>query len=198
MALNYDFDMFSVFPKAVFDDPKVGGMLAELGFQHQQRGNHVALFRDPRTVEALLRAPQAVQDYLRGAGFGMNTYHSGAPAGRYPAEDEPARVALIEKLAEELPRHSLPRSDDSQPGPEDFSLPAFFEAVVMAEPLPADAPLMPPVMPVAFSEPAAPVAARTGRRLPGLPFALRLPVWMSRLMVVATVGTLTLVGVVAF
>lgn len=197
MALNYDFDIFSVFPKAVFDDPKVGGMLAEVGFQHEQRGNHVALFRDLRTVEALRRAPQPVQDYLRGAGFGMNTYHSGAPAGRYPAEDEHARVALIEKLAEELPRHSLPKSDDSQPDPEEFSLPAFFEAVMLAEPLPADAPLMPPVMPVAAGSPEEPVADATARRF-RLPFPLRLPLWMSRLMMVATVGTLTVVGVVAF
>lgn len=198
MALNYDFDLFSVFPKAVFDDPKVGGMLAELGFQHEQRGNHVALFRDPRTVEALRRAPQAVQDYLRGAGFGMNTYHSGAPAGRYPAEDEPARVALIEKLAEELPRHSLPKSDDSQPGPDEFSLPAFFEAVMLAEPLPVDAPLMAPVMPVAFAaEGDAAKPSAPARRL-RLPFPLRLPVWMSRLMMVAMVGTLTVVGVVAY
>ena len=195
MALNYDFDIFSVFPKEVFEDPKVGGMLAEMGFQHQQRGNHVALFRDPRTVEALRQAPQAVQDYLRGAGFGMNTYHSGAPAGRYPADDEPARVALIEKLAEELSRHNLPKSDDSQPDPEVFSLPAFFEAVVTAEPLPADAPLMAPVMPEFLREAAAPAPAR--RRL-RLPFPVRLPLWMSRLVVVATFGTLTLVSVVAF
>jgi len=184
MALNYDFDIFAVFPKAVFEDPKVGGLLAEVGLAHGQRGNQVALFRDPRTVDALRRAPQAVQDYLRGAGFGMNTYHSGAPAGRYPAEDEPARVALIEKLAEELPRHSLPKADDSQPGPNDFSLPAFFEAVMLAEPLPADAPLMAPVMPVALAatqDEAKPVA--TARRL-RLPFPLRLPVWMSRLMLV--------------
>jgi hypothetical protein len=198
MVLNYDFDIFSVFPKAVFDDPKVGGMLAELGFEHQQRGNHVALFRDPRTVEALRQAPQAVQDYLRGAGFGMNTYHSGAPAGRYPAEDEPARVALIEKLAEELSRHNLPKSDDSQPNPEAFNLPAFFEAVVMAEPLAADAPLMDPVMPVPFSEPAAAAGKEPGRRLLRLPFPMRLPLWMSRLVVVATVGSLTVYSVVAF
>lgn len=197
MALNYDFDIFSVFPKAVFEDPKVGGMLAETGFVHGQRGNHVALFRDPRTVEALRRAPQTVQDYLRGAGFGMNTYHSGAPAGRYPADDEPARVALIEKLAEELSRHNLPKADDSQPDPEAFSLQAFFEAVMIAEPLPADAPLMEPVMPVPFAEARAPAAtpARRGLRL-ALP--LRLPLWVSRLVVVATFGTLTLVSVVAF
>jgi len=197
MGLNYDFDVFSVFPKAVFDDPKVGGMLAELGFQHQQRGNHVALFRDPRTVEALRRAPQAVQDYLRGAGFGMNTYDSGAPAGRYPAEDEPARVALIEKLAVELPRHSLPKADDSQPDPREFNLPAFFEAVVLAEPLPADAPLLAPVLPVAFSETSPPATAPRRSRFPiTLRLPLRLPSWMSRLVVLAAVGTITVYGVV--
>lgn len=187
MTLNYDFDIFSVFPKEVFDDPKVGGMLAELGFQHQQRGNHVALFRDPRTVEALRNAPQPVQDYLRGAGFGMNTYHSGAPAGRYPAEDEPARVALIEKLAEELPRHNLPNAQDAQPDPRAFNLQAFFEAVMLAEPLPEDAPLMAPVMPIAFSQITAPAdAGKPGRRTLRLPFPVRLPTWMSRLMVLAT------------
>lgn len=185
MALNYDFDIFSVFPKEVFEDPKVGGMLAEMGFQHQQRGNHVALFRDPRTVEALRQAPQAVQDYLRGAGFGMNTYHSGAPAGRYPAEDEPARVALIEKLAEELPRHSLPKSDDSQPRPDEFSLPAFFEAVMLAEPLPADAPLMAPVMPVTMMPGAGPAPSRAA-----LGARLRLSQWVGRIRGLASGGIL--------
>lgn len=184
--LNYDFDMFSVYPKAVFNDDRIGGMLSDMGFEHQSRGNQIALFRDPATVEALRRAPQAVQAYLRDAGFGMNTYHSGAPAGRYPAEDEAARVALIETLAESLPRHDLPKND-MQAAEGEFSLPAFLEAVMQAEPLPADAPLLPPVLPL-VADAAAPARGPSGWR-PAR------PAWLSRLLVMATVGTL---GTLAF
>jgi len=135
MALNYDFDMFSVIPKAVFDDPALGGFPGEMGFQHNQKGNCVALFRYTATVEALKRAPQALQDYLCASKFGLNIYHSGAPAGRYPDSDEAARIVVIEALAENLGKFDLPRADDSLPDEDAFHLPAFYAALVEAEPM---------------------------------------------------------------
>lgn len=130
MALNYDFDMLSMTPKAI-----LGGALPDAGAGWPQAETPVALFRDPATLAALSRAPQAVRDYLRASNFGINSYHSGAPAGRYPDEDDAARIEVIEALAQNVPRFDLPRADDNQPRPDEFHLPAFFAAVAEAEPI---------------------------------------------------------------
>jgi hypothetical protein len=139
MALNYDFDMLSMAAKAASGEafPAAPPM---------------ALFRDPATVAALERAPQPVQDYLRASHFGINCYHSGAPAGRYPDADETARITVIEALAWNVSKFTLPRADDSQPVPDEFHLPAFFAAVAEAEPM-----VMPDVpVPEVSPEPEAP------------------------------------------
>lgn len=139
MSLNYDFDLLPARPDARGPD-------------------RAARFRDPRTAAALAAAPQAVRDYLFEAGFEDGTYHSGAPAGRFPAADDDPRAALIERLAAAVARHDLPVAADGAAAAEgDFFLPAFFEAVMTAEPLPPDAPLLPPLVgDTAEPEPAAP------------------------------------------
>lgn len=140
MALNYDFDMLSMTADVTPEDA---------GTETHPTGKPVALFRHAETIEALERAPQAVQDYLRASCFGINCYHSGAPAGRYPAADEAARIAVIEALAENVRRFDLPRADDSQPDADTFHLASFFAAVAEAEPI-----AMEPVA-MAKAEPAA-------------------------------------------
>ena len=138
MTLNYDFDMIAAIPKTIFDDPDAGRFLDEMEFQNHQKGNVTALFRDPATIAALERAPQGVQDYLRASAFGVNSYHSGAPAGRYPDLDENARIMVIEALAKNVSRFDLPPGDDTQPVEGAFHLPAFFAAVAEAEPIQMD------------------------------------------------------------
>jgi hypothetical protein len=133
MALTYDFDMAPAGPQGA-------------------DGARVARFRDAATVAALARAPQAVRDYLCASGFGEGTHHSGAPAGRYPAADEAARVAVIEALAANVGRFDLARADDRQPRRDAFHLSGFYAALIEAEPIhlaPA------PVAPVSVGEAAA-------------------------------------------
>jgi hypothetical protein len=139
MSQSYDFDLLP--PQA---DARAAGRRAR--------------FRDPRTAAAFAAAPQPVRDYLRGAGFDDGTYHSGAPAGRFPADDDDDRAALIEQLAATVGRHDLPvAADGPAEAGEGFSLPAFLEAVMTAEPLPPDAPLLPPLAGEAVAaEPATP------------------------------------------
>lgn len=139
MTLSYDFDMFAE-DRPVMRADEVPCAPPDTVRHHGK----VALFRDARTSAALASAPPSVQDYLRASGFGTGNGHSGAPAGRYPLADEVARTGLIEALASNIADFELPRADDKATDPEDFSLPAFFEAVMTAEPLPSDAPLLPP------------------------------------------------------
>ncbi len=169
MALNYDFDMFSVIPKAIFDDPALGGFLGEMGFTQNQKSNYVALFRDPATVAALQRAPQGLQDYLRASEFGFNTYHSGAPAGRYPDTDDAARIMVIEMLAGNVGKFDLPRADDSQPPEDAFHLPAFFAALVEAQPISMPTDAAPPTIGPAAADPLIPPRARGRFQLPKVP-----------------------------
>lgn len=169
MALNYDFDMFAV-GRADFADEVSSAVPG--GLRHDGKA---AVFRDPRTAAALARAPQVVQDYLRAAGFGSGTGHSGAPDGRYPAADEAARTALIEALTANIGAFQLPQSTDARPDPDAFFLPAFFEAVISAEPLPPDAPLMTPRLPGDIDT-AGVAAAQTSLR--GLKLPFRAPRWL--------------------
>ncbi|NEX47375.1 hypothetical protein [Pseudotabrizicola algicola] len=135
MALAYDFDIFEVIPDAGTSDPELDGFLTAAGFVSKTEAATVALFRDPRTAEALRRAPPALREYFVASGFGFNTYDSGAPAGRYPAKDEAARLAVIFRLTENASRHALPRPDDAPEGGEVFRLGAFLAELDRAQPI---------------------------------------------------------------
>jgi len=87
--IHYDFDMLTVVPRA---GPPGSGAGREA----------MAQFRDPRVVEMLRRADEAVRDIFTEAGFGLNVYRSGAPAGRYPAADAAARDAALRRFGEVL------------------------------------------------------------------------------------------------
>ncbi|MEO1641083.1 MAG: hypothetical protein AAFU41_17740 [Pseudomonadota bacterium] len=104
MALRYDFDMFSIMPETVQD--KFSSEFDKLGLTGMM-SEQKAMFRDPNTVEALRTADQVVQDYFLASGFGLNTYDSGAPAGRFPAKDEEARAEIIDNLTKNLQSHDL-------------------------------------------------------------------------------------------
>lgn len=135
MTLNYDFDFFSVMPTEVFDDPELSGKLSNLGLSQGMLDSKVACFRDLKTVEALRRAPEPVREYLLNAGFGLNHYSSGAPAGRYLASDEPQRLAVIDKMTATTKNYALPKAADGPPPAGEFNLPDFMMSLVTALPL---------------------------------------------------------------
>ncbi|TGD66346.1 hypothetical protein EYC08_05595 [Tabrizicola sp. WMC-M-20] len=135
MALVYDFDIFRIVPDFGPSDPGLAGLLKDVSFAEQHEAATVALFRDPRTAGALRRAPSGLRSYLLDSGFGLNTYSSGAPAGRYPASDEAARLELIQRLAENAHRFALPRPEDTAEGGDMFRLGAFLQALDESQPV---------------------------------------------------------------
>lgn len=102
MNLNYDFDVFSVIPKDIFADPKLGQFLGEMGMKENVMGNKVALFRDPKTVAALQATSPRVIEAFKKAGFGFNVYDSGAGPGRFPTGDFNARAIFLQRLTDAL------------------------------------------------------------------------------------------------
>lgn len=111
MALTYDFDIHRLIPTEVTQDPKIAGFLDEIGFNGEARGNHVALFRNPATAEALLGADEEVQAFFKASGFGFVTYDSGAGPGRFPAEDEAAVNDVAQRLAANVQKFDLRGKD---------------------------------------------------------------------------------------
>lgn len=143
MALAYDFDIFRIIPDFGTSDPRLAGLLEDFSSGPERESATVALFRDPRTAKALRRAPSGLRDYFLDAGFGFNTYASGAPAGRYPASDEAARLELIQRLADRAHRFALPRPEEAAESGDVFRLGAFLEALDQSQPFDmagADAP----------------------------------------------------------
>ena len=135
MALAYDFDIFELIPDSGPTDPKLDGFLADAGFRPRRDAATVALFRDPRTAQALRHAPPGLRNFFLESGFGLNTFESGAPPGRYPASDEAARLALIARLTQNACLHRLPRPDDSAEGGDVFRLGEFLSHLDRSEPI---------------------------------------------------------------
>lgn len=130
MALSYDFDIHWIIPEAVVADPAIAKMMGDIGFEMNARSNYVALFRDPRTVEALRGAAPEIRAWMESAGFGFNTFDSGVGPGLYPAKDEAARNDVIQRLSENLDPEAL--RGKSMNG---FDFNAFLEAVMSAKPV---------------------------------------------------------------
>jgi hypothetical protein len=139
MTLRYDFDICRELPEAVFADPG----LADGDARSNQPGAYRALFRDPRTAEALRNASPNVRDLFDRSGFGFTTYDSGAPTGHYPAQDEDSRANVIAKLAENLFEADLSGEDFNG-----FDFAEFLDLVDMSEPIQLDPqPATPPLSP---------------------------------------------------
>jgi hypothetical protein len=131
MALRYDFDMVAMTPKGL---PEQFGDLAVTGIAAEK----IAMFRDQNTVAALKQADVAVQIYFTDSGFALQSFDSGAPAGRFPARDEDARIDVIDRLSSNLEAHDL--SDVDWGG---FDFESFMDALSTAEAV-EDALLAPP------------------------------------------------------
>jgi hypothetical protein len=129
--VNYDFDMHSIIPDAV--QRKNQGFFNELGVSALM-SRQIALWRDPQVVEALRRADEPVRQLFLKSGFGVNRYDSGAPAGRYPARDENARLHCLQRLTdnwiEALEGDELDGADWGG-----FDIAAFLISVAEAEPI---------------------------------------------------------------
>lgn len=110
MPLNYDF--------AIAETPGSDGL---------------ARFRDPATAAALRAAPQAVQDFLAECGFGAGAHDSGAPPGTYWSTEESARLAIMERMSENLERYRLPKPGEIPEG--GFNLSHLVSAMMAAEPV---------------------------------------------------------------
>lgn len=145
MGLQYDFDIFDLNPSKGAQDDEIKGFLARLGLGsgklHAGRGPHseagpnrIALFRDAQTADALRDASGALRDYFMAAGFGLNTYSSGAGRHLYPASDEDARLEIIQRLTDLAPAHHLPGPADYPEGGEVFRLGAFLADLAEARP----------------------------------------------------------------
>lgn len=143
MALRYDFDIFSVVPTELFGDPKVSGILSEIGVQEDARANKVALFRDPATIEALNNAPEALREYFLASGFGMNPSPFQVPWGQYRASDEAARNDVTVRLTENIQKFTLPKVGETPAG--GFELADFLRDLTTAQPIPdEEVPQAPP------------------------------------------------------
>lgn len=152
MALAYDFDIFDIVPDFGSSDPHLESVLGTLGSGAHHEETTVALFRDVRTADALRRAPAALRTYFLNSGFGLNTFDSGVPAGRYPVKDEAARLQLILRLTENAKRHPLAPHIGAPVGGDAFCLVSFLAALDAATPI--DAPMATPSRPAQPRTPA--------------------------------------------
>jgi hypothetical protein len=135
MSLTYDFDIFDVIPTDGEDDPTLGRFMSEIGFGPDQQSKKVALFRYQGTADALRDAPDVLRDFFVASGFGLNTYHSGAPDGYYPAKDEDARLDIIRQLTENAEVYDLPNIAEHGEDGQGFVLGDFLTALAHAQPI---------------------------------------------------------------
>ena len=115
MALTYDFDMCPV-------GNSIPGSTSAIP-------QHVALFRDPATPEALKGASVEVRNCFAESGFGFETHDSHAGPGRYPADDADARQAVVQRLIGNL--EALPDGLNWN----GFDINAFAMAALAAKPV---------------------------------------------------------------
>ncbi|WP_164658068.1 hypothetical protein [Tropicibacter sp. Alg240-R139] len=128
MSYSYDFDMFSIMPDDVRQEFQ--GALNDIGCGHMF-SEQVALFRDPALAEALAGADEDIKQMFLDSGFGLNVYHSGAPAGRFPARDENARNACVSRLADNMGKVENLKGRDWG----GFDVVAFLDYYQSAEPM---------------------------------------------------------------
>lgn len=132
MQLRYDFDMFSLFAEPSVEQAGGRRRLWRSGQASDALAHKVPMFRDRATLAALERAPQAVQDFMHGLGFGYDVHDSGAPTGRFPAGDQASRAMLMMRLTGWQNQMDLPDEAGRDTPENEFSLRRFLEAAQAA------------------------------------------------------------------
>ncbi|WP_192256391.1 hypothetical protein [Mesorhizobium caraganae] len=84
MDLNYDFEMQSIFPKAVWLVPECKGLLEGQKIAHNMKGNYVTAFVDAATAVALWRESPELRSTIIKAGWSTLPYEGEADAGKAP------------------------------------------------------------------------------------------------------------------
>ncbi|MGI3164013.1 hypothetical protein [Pseudooceanicola sp. 200-1SW] len=125
--MNYDFDMHSVLPLAAQRKARSEGRKGDLS------GQQIALFRDPKVADALRAADREVQELFLESGFGLTSWVSDLPQGRFRAIDEEARTEAISRFAANL-RASRGRLRKANWG--GFSISDFTNSYLNADALP--------------------------------------------------------------
>ena len=82
MDLNYDFEMQSIFPKAVWLVPGCKDLLDGQGIAHNMKGNYVAAFIDPATAVALWRESPELRSTIIKADWSTLPYEGEADTGK--------------------------------------------------------------------------------------------------------------------
>lgn len=124
--MNYDFDMHSILPLAAQREARLAGREGDLS------GQQIALFRDPRVIEALRRADPGVQQLFLEAGFGLTSWISRVPEGTFRDSDGAARSRVITRFAAKLRQSSDELREADWGG---FELSAFTESYLSAKPV---------------------------------------------------------------
>jgi hypothetical protein len=92
-----------------------------------------ATFRDADTRAAVLTLPGPARQWLQGAGFVLDAQPSTLPPGHYAAEDEAARLHIMQRLHASLRNHDLAKA-----GKDTFStfvIADFINAMARATPV---------------------------------------------------------------
>lgn len=135
MDLKYDFDILDLSSEGAAERLALHDTHALGNAAVVSKTQVIAMFRDQQTVDALLRGPSALLEYFRKSGFGVQTLDSGAPRNRYPAEDEAARLAIIELLAKNVDAAAISEIDDEAAEPGSFRLADFLQHLTEATPV---------------------------------------------------------------
>ena len=146
MPLDYQFDARSL---ASSDPSKSRRGEAATMYDLAPRvwGQTVFQFRDPRTSDALRRAPEALREALEELRFGYGAHQGPCPSGFYPPRDEVVRNQLLERLDAmiadgRLTFDELDEFDEigEQKGEEGerFRLEGLVDSIMLAMPMPMD------------------------------------------------------------
>lgn len=102
MQLNYDFDIYSEIPRGIFKEDARNREIGTVD-KHEYRGKHkVALFRDPKTVDAFNAAPKKIRNIFLASCFGVGPSFSNVPNGHYLHSDEEFRIHVFSELEKNL------------------------------------------------------------------------------------------------
>ena len=142
MPLDYQFDARSL-SSADPSTARRGSNAAHLDLAPRVWGQTVFLFRDPRTSDALRRAPETLREALEELRFGYGPHRSPCPSGYYPPRDEIVRNQLIERIDEmiadgRLDFEDLDDDEREELESERFRLDGLVDSLMCAAPMPTD------------------------------------------------------------